>query len=36
MDQSIQMAKSENTEGLKLQEEFTYKKTIEKILERIY
>ena len=36
MDQSIQIAKSENIEGLKLQEEFTYGKTIEKILERIY
>lgn len=36
MDKAVQMAKSENTEGLKLQEDFTYKKTIEKILERIY
>jgi len=36
IDQSVQMAKSENTEGKKLQEEFTYEKTIEKILEKIY
>lgn len=36
MDKSVQMAKSKNTEGLKLQEEFTYKKTVEKILEKIY
>ena len=36
LNKSIQMAKSENTEGLKLQEEFTYEKTIEKILEKIY
>jgi hypothetical protein len=36
IDQSVQMAKSENTEGLKLQEEFTYKKSIEKILEKIH
>jgi len=36
MDQAVQVAKSENEEGLKLQEEFTYKKTIEKILEKIY
>jgi hypothetical protein len=36
MDKSVQMAKSENTEGLKLQEEFTYSKTIDKILEKIY
>jgi len=36
MDRSVQMAKSENKEGLKLQEQFTYKKTIEKILEKIY
>lgn len=36
MDLATQMAKSENTEGLKLQEEFTYEKTIDKILEKIY
>jgi hypothetical protein len=36
MDLSVQMAKSENTEGLKLQKEFTYEKTIDKILEKIY
>lgn len=36
MDQAVQVAKSENTEGLKLQEQFTYAKTIEKILEKIY
>lgn len=36
LDQSVQFAKSENTEGLKLQEEFTYAKTVEKILEKIY
>lgn len=36
MEKSCQIAKSENTEGLKLQEEFTYEKTIEKILEKIY
>ncbi len=36
MDQAVQVAKSENGEGLKLQEEFTYAKTIEKILEKIY
>ena len=36
MDKSVQMAKSKNTEGLKLQEQFTYKKTVEKILEKIY
>ena len=35
-DRSVQFAKKENTEGLKLQEEFTYEKTIEKILEKIY
>jgi len=33
---SVQVAKSENTEGIKLQEEFTYEKTIDKILEKIY
>ncbi len=36
LDQSVQFAKSENTEGLKLQEKFTYAKTVEKILEKIY
>ncbi len=36
MDKSVQMAKAENTEGLKLQEKFTYAKTIDKILEKIY
>jgi len=36
MDKAVQSAKSKNTEGLKLQEEFTYEKTIEKILEKIY
>jgi len=36
IDQTVQIAKSENTEGLKLQEEFTYEKTVEKILEKIY
>ena len=36
LDQSVQFAKSENTEGLKLQQEFTYAKTAEKILEKIY
>lgn len=35
-DLSVQFAKSENTEGLKLQKEFTYKKTVDKILEKIY
>lgn len=36
MELSIQMAKSENKEGLKLQKKFTYEKTIDKILEKIY
>jgi len=36
MHTAIQMAKGENTEGLKLQSEFTYEKTINKILEKIY
>lgn len=36
MDKSVQIAKSKNTKGLELQEKFTYKKTIEKILEKIY
>jgi len=36
MDEACQMAKSVNKEGLKLQQEFTYAKTVEKILEKIY
>lgn len=36
MDMACQVAKSENTEGLKLQQKFTYEKTVEKILEKIY
>jgi len=36
MDRALKFAKSENIEGLKLQEEFTYEKTIESILEKMF
>ena len=36
MKASAQVAKSINTEGLKLQEEFTYEKSVDKILETIF
>ena len=35
-NRAVDACKNVNTEGLKLQKEFTYKKTIEKILEKIY
>lgn len=35
MDQAISLAKTENTEGMKLQTEFTYSKTIDAILEKM-
>jgi hypothetical protein len=35
MDKAVLVAKQENTQGLKLQEEFTYEKTINSILEKI-
>lgn len=35
-DKSVELAKKQNKEGLKLQKDFTYDKTIEKILEKIY
>jgi hypothetical protein len=35
MDKALMFAKKENTKGLKLQKEFTYKKTIESILKKI-
>lgn len=36
MDQAVALVKKENTEGLKIQETFTYKKSIEQIFNVIY
>lgn len=36
MDRALKLAKTENTEGLKLQKEFTYTRTINSILERMF